>query len=85
MGELSSVMAAAQAAAPSSAAASLGAAVLMLMLGAGIFVGIRSKKLTWTELIICGGFGLLLGTTAVGSSLSGPLGSLGSGLLSLVS
>lgn len=74
------------AAAPVAPAASLppstvGAIVLMLMLGTGIVVGIRSKKLTYTELTVCGGFGLLMGTTSLGAALSGPLGSLGGFLL----
>ncbi len=72
-------------AAPTSTASNIGAVVLMLMLGTGILVGIRSKKLTYTELIVCGGFGLLLGTTSVGGALSGPLGELGTFLLSAVS
>jgi len=43
---------------------------VILMLLVGIIVGIRSKKLTWTELIVCGMFGLLLGGTSVGISIN---------------
>ena len=41
-------------------------AVLLIALGVGIFVGVKSKKLTATELIVCGSFGLLLGGTEPG-------------------
>jgi hypothetical protein len=40
--------------------------VLLLALGVGIFVGLKTKKLTVTELLVCGMFGLLLAGTPVG-------------------
>ena len=45
--------------------------VLLLALGIGIAVAVKSKKLSITALLVCGSFGLLLGTTAVGSSIRG--------------
>ncbi len=44
---------------------------LLIALGIGIFVGIKSKKLTWVELIVCGSFGILLGATVVGKGING--------------
>ena len=43
---------------------------LLLALGIGIFVALKSKKLTVTELVVCGSFGLLLGATALGKGLN---------------
>ena len=71
-------------AATSSRSANIGATVLLLMLFTGIFVGLRSKKLTITELLVCGTFGLLLGATGLGNALQGPLSTLGSHLLTWV-
>ena len=45
--------------------------VLLLALGSGIALAVKSKKLSVTTLLVCGSFGLLLGTTAVGSSIRG--------------
>jgi hypothetical protein len=47
--------------------------VLLLCLTVGIIVGIKSKKLTVTELLVCGSFGLLVGGTPIGSSINGAL------------
>ena len=44
--------------------------VLLIALGVGIFVGIKSKKLSVTELLVCGTFGLLLGATAIGKGIN---------------
>jgi hypothetical protein len=41
--------------------------VLLLALSVGIFVGLKTKKLTVTELLVCGMFGLLLAGTPIGS------------------
>ena len=43
--------------------------LLALGIGIGIAVAVKSKKLSITTLLVCGSFGLLLGTTAVGSSI----------------
>lgn len=43
--------------------------VLLLALGVGIVVGLKSKKLTGIEFGVCGLFGLLLGATEPGSWL----------------
>lgn len=62
-----------------------GTTILLLMLGAGIFVGLKSKKLTITELLVCGTFGGLLFTvTGFGSNLSSMAGALGSHIASWV-
>jgi hydrogenase/urease accessory protein HupE len=45
-------------------------AFLLLALGVGIFVALKSKKLTVTELVVCGSFGLLLGATAAGRAIN---------------
>jgi hypothetical protein len=70
----------AQLLATTSGAGNLGLVVLMLMLGAGIFVSLRHKKTTITELLIIGMFGLCLGATSVGalfgSGVSSAMGSL---------
>ena len=44
--------------------------VLLIALTVGIFVALKSKKLTATELIVCGSFGLLLGATAIGKGIN---------------
>jgi len=59
----------------------LGITVLLLCLGTGIIVGIKSKKLTVTELLICGGFGLCLAATSIGINI---MGSLNGGVGSLI-
>jgi hypothetical protein len=43
--------------------------VLLLALGVGIVVGVKSKKLTGIELGVCGLFGLLIGATEPGGWL----------------
>jgi hypothetical protein len=69
-------------AAPASTGAQVtGASVLLLMLGAAIFAGLRSKQLKAWELLVCGSFGLLLGSTALGDPLRSACSSLGAWLL----
>ena len=44
--------------------------VLLITLGVGIVVALKSKKLTLLELFACGTFGLLLGATAIGIGIN---------------
>jgi hypothetical protein len=59
--------------------------VLLLCLFVGIVVGIKSKKLTITELLVCGTFGLLLGGTPIGDFINGAVLTGGTALLEALS
>ncbi|MGL5830076.1 MAG: hypothetical protein ACRC0L_10980 [Angustibacter sp.] len=77
---------AAQAVAVSSAGVgNIGLGVLLIAMAVGIFMGLKSKKLTPTELLICGTFGVLVGSTGVGAQIRAGLASAGASLLAMVS
>lgn len=59
--------------------------ILLLCLFVGIVVGLKSKKLTATEVIVCGTFGLLLGGTPVGATINEAIVNGGTALLEALS
>jgi hypothetical protein len=78
------IQAAQQVAVSGASVGNVGLGVLLIALGVGIFMGIKSKKLTVTELLICGTFGLLIGSTGAGSQIRNGLAAAGASLLGMV-
>ena len=71
--------------AASTASQVTGAAVLLLILGACIFVGFRTKSLKMWEFILCTSFGFLLAGTGMSGALDKLFGTVGNFLLGIVS
>ncbi len=81
----SSVQAAQQVAVSSDKVGNVGLGVLLIATSVGILVALKTKKLTMTELLICGTFGVLVGATSVGASIREGLASAGAALLGVAS